>query len=65
MEFGMVIKMSKILHRISTTILMFFFVLATQKVMITYSLSETLNNICVFIITVAWLIFCATDDYKN
>ena len=65
MEFGMVIKMSKILHRISTTILMFFFVLATQKVMITYSLSETLNNICVVIITVAWLIFCATDDYKN
>ena len=65
MEFGMVIKMSKILHRISTTILMFFFVLATQKVMITYSLSETLNNICLIIITVAWFIFCVTDDDKN
>ena len=65
MEFGMVIKMSKILHRISTTILMFFFVLATQKVMITYSLSETLNNICIIIITVAWFIFCVTDDDKN
>ena len=64
MEFGMVIKMSKILHRISTTILTFFFVLATQKVMITYSLSETLNNICLIIITVAWFIFCVTDDYK-
>ena len=61
----MVIKMSKILHRISTTILMFFFVLATQKVMITYSLSETLNNICIIIITVAWFIFCVTDDDKN
>ena len=61
----MVIKMSKILHRISTTILMFFFVLATQKVMITYSLSETLNNICLIIITVAWFIFCVTDDDKN
>ena len=65
MEFGMVIEMSKILHRISTTILMFFFVLATQKVMITYSLSETLNNICIIIITVAWCIFCLTDDDKN
>ena len=65
MEFGMVIEMSKILHRISTTILMFFFVLATQKVMITYSLSETLNNICLIIITVAWFIFCVTDDDKN
>ena len=65
MEFGMVIKMSKILRKISTTILMFFFVLATQKAMITYFPSETLNNICVVIITVAWLIFCATDDYKN
>ena len=65
MEFGMVIKMSKILHKISTTILTFFFILATQKVMITYFPSETLNNICVVIITVAWLIFCATDDYKN
>ena len=65
MEFGMVIEMSKILHRISTTILMFFFVLATQKVMITYSLSETLNNICIIIITVAWFIFCVTDDDKN
>ena len=65
MEFGMVIEMSKILHRISTTILMFFFVLATQKVMITYSLSETLNNICLIIITITWLIFCATDDYKS
>ena len=65
MEFGMVIKMSKILHKISTTILMFFFVLATQKVMITYSLSETLNNICLIIITVAWFIFCVTDDDKN
>ena len=64
MEFGMVIKMSKILRKISTTILMFFFVLATQKVMITYSLSETLNNICI-IITVAWFIFCVTDDDKN
>lgn len=61
----MVIKMSKILHKISTTILMFFFVLATQKVMITYSLSETLNNICIIIITVAWFIFCVTDDDKN
>lgn len=65
MEFGMVIKMSKILRKISTTILMFFFVLATQKVMITYSLSETLNNICIIIITVAWFIFCVTDDDKN
>lgn len=57
--------MSKILYKISTTILMFFFVLATQKVMITYSLSETLNNICLIIITVAWFIFCVTDDDKN
>ena len=57
--------MSKILHKISTTILTFFFVLATQKVMITYSLSETLNNICIIIITVAWFIFCVTDDDKN
>ena len=65
MEFGMVIKMSKILHKISTTILTFFFVLATQKVMITYFPSETLNNICLIIITVAWFIFCATDDDKN
>ena len=65
MEFGMVIKMSKILRKISTTILMFFFVLATQKVMITYSLSETLNNICIIIITIAWFIFCVTDDDKN
>ena len=65
MEFGMVIKMSKILRKISTTILMFFFVLATQKVMITYSPFKTLNNICIVIITVAWLIFCATDDYKS
>lgn len=65
MEFGMVIKMSKILHKISITILTFFFILATQKVMLTYFPSETLNNICVVIITVAWLIFCATDDYKN
>ena len=65
MEFGMVIKMSKIFHRISTTILMFFFVLATQKVMITYFPFETLNNICIIIITVAWLIFCATNDDKN
>ena len=65
MEFGRVIKMSKILHKISTTILTFFFVLATQKVMITYSLSETLNNICLIIITVAWFIFCVTDDDKN
>ena len=61
----MVIKMSKILHKISTTILTFFFVLATQKVMITYSLSETLNNICLIIITVAWFIFCVTDYDKN
>ena len=58
----MVIKMSKILRKISTTILMFFFVLATQKVMITYSLSETLNNICIIIITVAWFIFCVTEE---
>ena len=57
--------MSKILHRISTTILMFFFVLATQKVMITYFPFETLKNICIIIITVAWLIFCATNDDKN
>ena len=62
MEFGRVIKISKILHKISTTILTFFFVLATQKVMITYFPFETLNNICIIIITVAWLIFCATDD---
>ena len=62
MEFGMVIKMSKILHKISTTILTFFFILATQKAMITYFPSETLNNICVVIITVAWLIFCATEE---
>ena len=54
--------MSKILNRISTTILMFFFVLATQKVMITYSLSETLNNICIIIITVAWFIFCVPEE---
>ena len=65
MEFGMVIKMSKIFHKISTTILTFFFVLATQKAMITYFPSETLNNICLIIITITWLIFCATDDYKN
>ena len=57
--------MSKILHRFSTTILTFFFVLATQKVMITYFPSETLNNICLIIITITWLIFCATDDYKS
>ena len=62
MEFGMVIKMSKILRKISTTILMFFFVLATQKVMITYFPSVTLNNICIIILTIAWFIFCATDD---
>ena len=62
MEFGMVIKMSKILHRISTTILMFFFVLATQKVMITYFQSETFNNICIIILTIAWFIFCATEE---
>ena len=62
MEFGMVIKMSKILHRISTTILTFFFVLATQKVMITYFPFETLNNICLIIITVAWFIFCVTEE---
>lgn len=61
----MVIKMSKILHKISTTILTFFFILATQKAMITYFPSKTLNNICIVIITVAWLIFCATDDDKN
>ena len=65
MEFGMVIKMSKILHKISTTILTFFFILATRKSMITYFPFKTLNNICIVIITVAWLIFCATDDYKN
>ena len=65
MEFGMVIKMSKIFHRISTTILTFFFILATQKAMITYFPFETLNNICIIIITVAWLIFCATNDDKN
>ena len=58
----MVIKMSKILRKISTTILMFFFVLATQKVMIVYFQSETLNNICIIILTIAWFIFCATDD---
>ena len=57
--------MSKIFHKISATILTFFFVLATQKVMITYSLSEILNNICIIIITVAWFIFCVTDDDKN
>ena len=57
--------MSKIFHKISTNILTFFFVLATQKVMITYFQSETLNNICIIIITVAWLIFCATNDDKN
>ena len=57
MEFGMVIKMSKILHRISTTILMMFFVLTTQKTMITYFPSEMLNNICIVIITITWLIF--------
>ena len=62
MEFGMVIKMSKILHRISTIILMMFFVLATQKTMITYFPSEILNNICIIILTIAWFIFCATDD---
>ena len=62
MEFGMVIKMSKILHRISTTILMMFFVLTTQKTMITYFQSETLNNICIIIITVAWFIFCVTEE---
>ena len=65
MEFGKVIKLGKILHRISTTILMFFFVLATQKVMITYFQSEILNNICIIILTIAWFIFCATDDDKN
>ena len=57
--------MSKIFHKISTTILTFFFVLATQKAMITYFPSEMLNNICLIIITITWLIFCATDDYKN
>lgn len=57
--------MSKILHRFSTTILTFYFVLVTQKVMSTYFPSETLNNICIVIITVFWFIFCATDDYKN
>ena len=62
MEFGMVIKMSKILHRISTTILMMFFVLTTQKTMITYFPSETLNNICIIILTIAWFIFCATEE---
>ena len=62
MEFGMVIKMSKILHKISTTILTFFFILATQKAMITYFPSVTLNNICIIILTIAWFIFCATDD---
>ena len=62
MEFGMVIKMSKIFHKITTTILTFFFVLATQKAMITYFPSETLNNICLIIITMTWLIFCATND---
>ena len=62
MEFGMVIKMSKILHRISTTILMMFFVLTTQKTMITYFPSEILNNICIIILTIAWFIFCATEE---
>ena len=57
--------MSKIFHKISTTILTFFFVLVTRKVMITYFPSEMLNNICIVIITITWLIFCATDDYKN
>ena len=57
--------MSKIFHKISTTILTFFFVLVTQKVMITYFPSEMLNNICIVIITITWLIFCATDDYKS
>ena len=65
MEFGMVIKMSKILHKISTFILTYFFILATLKVMITYFPFKTLNIICVVIITVAWLIFCATDEDKN
>lgn len=54
--------MSKILHRISTTILMLFFVLATQKAMITYFPFETLNNICMIILTIAWFIFCATEE---
>ena len=54
--------MSKILHKISTTILTFFFVLATQKVMITYFPFKTLNNICIIIITVAWFIFCVTEE---
>ena len=57
--------MSKIFHKISTTILTLFFVLVTQKVMITYFPSEMLNNICIVIITITWLIFCATDDYKS
>ena len=57
--------MSKILHRFSITILTFYFVLATQKVMITYFPSETLNIICIVIITIFWFIFCATDDYKS
>lgn len=51
-------------HRVSTIILTFFFVLATQKVISTYFPSELINNICVIIITVAWFIFCVTDDYK-
>ena len=54
--------MSKILHRFSTTILTFFFVLATQKAMITYFPSVTLNNICIIILTIAWFIFCATEE---
>ena len=62
MEFGMVIKMSKILHRISTTILMMFFVKKKKKTMITYFPSEILNNICIIILTIAWFIFCATEE---
>ncbi len=57
--------MSKIFHKISTNILTFFFVLATLKVMHTYFPFETLNNICIIILTIAWFIFCATDDDKN
>ena len=57
--------MSNIFHKIPTTILTFFFVLVTQKAMTTYFPSEMLNNICIVIITITWLIFCATDDYKS
>ena len=55
---------SRFWHRFSTTILTFFFVLATEQVMDTYFQSALLNKICIVIMTVAWLVFCATIDYK-